>query len=73
MGVPENGEILDKAWNSCALPYDTALLDLYQTCQEIRRRKITHNILHKPIIPDTFGQRVQADLVDLQMVPVDGY
>ena len=44
-----------------------------QTCQETRGMKSTHKIIHKPIIPDTIGQRGQADLVDLQMIPDDGY
>ena len=44
---------------------DTAHLDLCQTCQETRVRKSTYKIIHKSIIPDTAGQRGQADLVDL--------
>ena len=54
-------------------PVIQLFLDLCQTCQETRGRKSTHMIIHKPIIPDTVGQRGQADLVDLQMVPDGGY
>ena len=72
-GTAENGEIPDRAWHSCARPVIQLFLDLCQTCQETRGRKSTHKIIHKPIIPDTVGQRGQADLVDLQMVPDGGY
>ena len=54
-------------------PVIQRFVDLCQTCQETRGRKSTHKIIHKPIIPDTVGQRGQADLVDLQMVPDGGY
>ena len=54
-------------------PVMQRFVDLCQTCQETRGRKSTHKIIHKPIIPDTVGQRGQADLVNLQMVPDDGY
>ena len=42
-------------------------------CQATRGRKRTHKIVHKPIIPDDVGQRGQANLVDLQMVPDNDY
>ena len=54
-------------------PVIQRFVDLCQTRQETRGRKSTHKIIHKPIIPDTVGQRGQADLVDLQMVPDGGY
>ena len=50
-------------------PVIQLFLDLCQTSQETRGRKSTH----MPIIPDTVGQRGQADLLDLQMVPDGGY
>ena len=48
-------------------------LDLCRICQATRGRKSTQKIVHKPIIPDAVGQRGRADLVDLQMVPDNGY
>ena len=72
-GTAENGEIPDRAWHSCVRPVIQRFVDLCQTCQETRGRKSTHKNIHKPIIPDTVGQRGQADLVDLQMVPDGGY
>ena len=53
-------------------PVIQLFLDLCQICQATRGRKSTQNIVHKPIIPDTVGQRGQAELVDLQMVPDNG-
>ena len=53
-------------------PVIQLFLDLCQICQATRGRKSTRKIVHKPIIPDTVGQRGQAELVDLQMVPDNG-
>ena len=54
-------------------PVIQLFLDLCQICQATRGRKRTQKIVHKPIIPDAVGQRGQADLVDLQMIPDNGY
>ena len=54
-------------------PVIQLFLDLCQICQATRRRKSTQKIVPKPIIPDAVGHRGQADLVDLQMVPDNGY
>ena len=43
------------------------------TCQTIKGRKSTKKIIHKPIIPAGVGVRGQADLVDLQLSPDNGY
>ena len=42
-------------------PVIQLFLDLCQTCQETRGRESTHNIIHKAVIPETVGQRRQAD------------
>ena len=46
---------------------------LCHTCQAIKGRKSTQKIIHKPIIPAGVGVRGQADLVDLQLSPDNGY
>ena len=59
--------------NHVPRPVIELFLDLCQICQATRGKKSTQKIVHKPIIPDAVGQRGQADLVDLQMVPDNGY
>ena len=54
-------------------PVIQLFLDLCQISQATRGRKSTRKIVHNPIIPDAVGQRGQADLDDLQMVPDNGY
>ena len=52
----------------------TALyIRLCHTCQAIKGRKSTQKIIHKPIIPAGVGVRGQADLIDLQLSPDNGY
>ena len=46
---------------------------LCHTCQAIKGWKSTQKIIHKPIIPAGVGVRGQADLVDLQLSPDNGY
>ena len=48
-------------------------ISLCHTCQAIKGRKSTQKIIHKPIIPAGVGVRGQADLVDLQLSPDNGY
>ena len=59
--------------NHVPRPVIQLFLDLCQICQATRGKKSTQKIVYKPIIPDAVGQRGQADLVDLQMVPDNGY
>ena len=51
----------------------TALLRSLPDLSGDTREESSQKIVHKPIIPDAVGQRGQADLVDLQMVPDNGY
>ena len=49
------------------------LLRLCPTCQAGKGRKSTLKMIHKPILPAGVGVRGQADLVDLQLCPDNGY
>ena len=59
--------------NHVPRPVIELFLDLCQICQATRGKKSTQKIVHKPIIPDAVGQCGQANLVDLQVVPDNGY
>ena len=72
-GGPEWRNTLVEHGSHVPRPVIQLFLDLCQICQATRGRKSTQKIVHKPIIPDVVGQRGQADLVDLQMVPDNGY
>ena len=71
--MAENGETLDRDDTHVPSIVIQFFLDLCQISQKTKGRKSTHDIIYKPIIPETVGVRGQADLVDLQLFEYNGY